>query len=59
MVSNRYRVRPSELLGIENDYVAYCFDEACAYIMNRIDKKEEIYFEKHYTSFTELYKDYT
>lgn len=59
MVSNRYRKRPSELLGIEDGYVAYCFDEACAYIMNRLDKKEEIYFEKHYSSFTDLYKAYT
>lgn len=58
MVSNRYRKRPSEMLGIEDEYVAYCLDEACAYIMNRLDEKEEMYFEKHYSSFSELYSNY-
>ena len=58
MVVNRYGKRPSELLDIEDNYTAYCLDEACAYIMNRIDKGDEMYFEKHYTSFTELYADY-
>lgn len=58
MVVNRYGKRPSELLDIEDNYTAYCLDEACAYIMNRIDQGDEMYFEKHYTSFTELYADY-
>lgn len=34
--------RPSELLAIEDNYVAYCFDEAVAtwgtYIVNELDK---------------------
>lgn len=59
MVSNRYQKRPSEILNIKDEYTAYCLDEACAYIMNRLDNKEEMYFTKKYTSFAELYKNYT
>lgn len=40
-MSRAYKVRPSSLLGLENDaYTAYCFDEACLYIINQIDNKK-------------------
>jgi hypothetical protein len=29
-MAKTYKVRPSELFGIEDAYVAYCFDEAVA-----------------------------
>lgn len=58
MVSNRYKIRPSEILKIDDEYTAYCFDEVCAYIMNKLDQKEEMYFEHHYSSFSDLYKQY-
>lgn len=35
-MSDNYKVRPSELLGIECVYTAYCFDKACLYIKNMI-----------------------
>jgi len=35
--------RPSEMMGIEDNYTAYCFDEACAFIVNQIrDGKEPV-----------------
>lgn len=35
--------RPSELMGIEDNYTAFCFDEACAFIIKQIkDGKEPI-----------------
>ena len=36
------QVRPSELLGIDDPYAAWCLDEACLFIVNkaRKDKKE-------------------
>lgn len=41
MMSRLYKVRPSELLGIADDsYTSYCFDEACAYMLNQIDDKK-------------------
>lgn len=33
--------RPSELLGIDDLYTAFCFDEACAYIIKRISQDED------------------
>lgn len=31
-MSQLYNQRPSEILNIYDEYVAYCLDEACAYI---------------------------
>ena len=31
-----FRERPSRLIGIEDDYTAFCFDEACGFIMKRM-----------------------
>jgi hypothetical protein len=39
-----YKVRPSQLIGIEEVYDAYCFDEACVYIINQIDNKKVPHF---------------
>ena len=33
--------KPSDILGIEDAYTAFCFDEACAYILKRIQDGEE------------------
>lgn len=33
--------RPSDILGIEDAYTAFCFDEACAYITKRIQDGEK------------------
>ena len=32
IMANKYRKRPSEILNIDNDYLAYCFDEAALYL---------------------------
>lgn len=34
----RYGQRPSELLGVEDGYAGYCIDEACMYILCKIDE---------------------
>lgn len=33
--------RPSELLGIRDTYTAFCFDEACAYIIKQLQDGRE------------------
>nr|DAG35099.1 MAG TPA: hypothetical protein [Caudoviricetes sp.] len=33
--------RPSEVMGIEDVYTAFCFDEAIAYIIQRLKDGEE------------------
>lgn len=45
-LSKLYQIRPSKIAGIEDTYIAYCFDEACAYIQIRIDNKEKPVFDK-------------
>ncbi|WP_170063719.1 hypothetical protein [Clostridium liquoris] len=39
-MSQQYRVRPSEIIGLVNDYEAFCFDEACAYIMSKMQEED-------------------
>lgn len=36
--ANRYKKLPSEIAKIEDEYTAFCFDEACMYISNEIEK---------------------
>lgn len=58
-----FNVRPSEVMGIEDGYTAYCFDEACAFIVNEIrDGKKPIMRVEHnnitYSKPSDLYKKY-
>lgn len=57
-VAKRYGRTPSELLSIDDEYTAYCLDEACAYIMGRLDKGDEMVFHRHYNSFSEIYSQF-
>lgn len=58
-------IRPSELIGIDDTYLAFCFDEACAYIIKELqDGKKPIIREgsdeenKSYTKPSDLYRKY-
>ena len=53
-----YKVLPSTLLGLTDEYTSYCFNEACLYILNRIKNGDEPQFKRKYTSFTDMYKQY-
>jgi len=35
MMAKRYKKRPSEIMGINNDYLAYMFDETAMYLENK------------------------
>lgn len=35
---------PSEILRIDDEYTAFCFDEACLYIINQIENKKKPHF---------------
>lgn len=37
-MAKRYRARPSELLGVQEPYAAYCIDEVCMYMLCRIEQ---------------------
>jgi hypothetical protein len=32
---------PSEVLRIKDEYTSFCFDEACMYIIEKLENKEE------------------
>nr|DAH41043.1 MAG TPA: hypothetical protein [Caudoviricetes sp.] len=50
---------PSEILFIDDAYTAFCLNQACAYIRIKIEQEEEMpVFERKFSSFTEMYKDY-
>ncbi len=35
IMAQEYRKRPSEILGIDNDYLAYCLDEVALYLRSK------------------------
>ena len=43
-MARKYRCRPSEVLGIEDDYTAYCIDEACVYILGCMEEGKRPFF---------------
>lgn len=54
--------RPSEMLGIEDAYTAFCFDEACALILTKMQDGEEPVIKeqevKHYSKPSDFYKKF-
>lgn len=47
------------MLYIEDEYTAFCLNQACAYIRVKMEQEEEMpTFEKHYSNFSDLYKEY-
>lgn len=62
-----YHIRPSEILKVQDEYTAYCLDQACAYITGMIQDGEKPNFNalkkttqqsvKHYDSLRDMYED--
>ncbi len=47
IMSKRYKKRPSEILNIDNDYLAYIFDEMALYLESEAtDEKGNINWKK-------------
>ena len=40
IMAKHYQKRPSEILGIDNDYLAYIFDEAALFLESVATEKE-------------------
>ena len=62
-MANIYQCRPSVLLNLGDEYLAYCFDEACAYIKMRIQEGIEPTFKdtekpKRFKRASDFYKSY-
>lgn len=65
-MSKLYNCRPSEILRITDSYTAFCFDEACAFIMTKLlngekpryrEIDDETDLKMEYSNFTEFYED--
>lgn len=57
-LANAYQCRPSALMDVEDPYTAYCFDEACVYIVRKINDDKEPTFRANYKSFKDMYRQY-
>ncbi len=57
-MSKTYRERPSKILGVNDTYTAFCLDEACAYIINKLENKEQPKFIVNYSKPSDLYEKY-
>ena len=44
-MARMYQERPSNIIGIDDEDTSFCFDEACAYIMSKIDDGEKPKFD--------------
>lgn len=55
-MSKLYNCRPSDILRIEEDYAAFCFDEACMFISVKLENGESPMFKRKYNSFSDIYK---
>lgn len=65
-MAKEYNQRPSNIIGLENDYCAYCFDEACVFLYQALKDGKKLHFKgdksekqikpKHYKSIGEFYK---
>lgn len=66
-MAKQYQCLPSEIMHIEDPYTAYCFDEACSYILLKLSNGEKPVYKvqdeqaemetKHYKNFKDFYKD--
>lgn len=49
---------PAEVLSIDDEYTAYCFNEACAVVMMHMDNGEEPVYRTHYSRFSDFYSQF-
>lgn len=64
-MSKWYSCRPSDIMAIEDEYTAFCFDEACMLIRLRLENKEKPNYkeikkeeELEFHSFKDFYKQF-
>ena len=44
--AQRFHIRPSEMLRLRDDYDAYCFDEACCYMLGQLEEGKRPFFQR-------------
>lgn len=61
-----YHCLPSAVLNIEDEYTAFCFNEACCYIAMRLQAGDKPHYvepeaeqkQKEFKNFKDFYKQY-
>lgn len=53
-----YGKTPAEIMFIEDEYTAFCLNQAAALIRHRIEQGDELIFDKQKSSFTDMYSKY-
>lgn len=56
-MSKLYGRLPSEILGVSEEYDAYCLDEAVAYIILKMEQGEQPRYKQAFTSARDFYKN--
>lgn len=44
--AQRFRTKPSDILRIDDGYAAYCFDEACCFIISQLEDGKRPFFTR-------------
>lgn len=39
--AQKFNKLPSEIIRLEDEYTAFCFDEACMYIINQLESEKK------------------
>ena len=55
-MSQQYRCKPSDIMHLA-EYSAYCFDEACAFIISKMNDGEVPRFKVKMENFSDIYKN--
>ena len=60
-MARKFGARPSEYMGLQGEYLQFCFDEACAFLTTALESGKELHFNeetetKHYSSLSEFYR---
>ena len=54
ILAKQYQKRPREIIGVDDPYMAYCFDEACLYIQQKQESGQNAKYW-HEATFEDLY----
>ena len=55
--ANRFNRLPSEIARIDDEYTAFCFDEACDYIISQLEQDKKPRWREDVKTKKEIRKD--
>lgn len=60
-MARKFGTRPSDYMGLQGEYLRFCFDEACAFLTTALEAGKELHFDSkkevtHYSSLSEFYR---